>query len=154
MLNPKVLVKKMIKKRLPAFKKEFEKFVEQLLGEIAERHETNQFNLVVVLSVIQNVATARVFHETDNKKVLESINIGEMIEAMFNENLNVVPEELAELAEEHLDGISPKEIIINELKKGNLVIHFNEDCDLCYIKIVDKKQEKIELEDYFNNLEF
>lgn len=153
LLNPKKMAKKWLKSKIPQLKKDFEAIIESMLMQVAEAHQKNPYELVLIISVMEGKATARVF-EADGKTLIDKMDIGAMVEAIFQQQLQVVPEQLQDLAKEQIGEQKIEDVVISNLKDRSIIIHYNEDDNFVFVQVTKTGTENIDLDIFFNSLEF
>lgn len=126
--------------------------IDDLFLEIADACEANPFELVLILSKRQEQAVGSIFNR--EKSCLIEMDAGALLKDLFLRQLQVVPEGIKGLVESKLEGRDVAAIVAKALKGRRLLIHYGSDDELIVIEVTKNKKKRIDLDEFFDTLEF
>ena len=151
-LNPKKQLKRLFKKQLPKLKKDLFAIIDDLILQVADQNEANPYELILVLSKDKNKAIARVF--TQDNVLMAQTDAGEIMRNLLLQQLTVLPSFLKDYIFEQLAGEDVAQIMVDALEYSTLLIHYTDNEKLVFVEIRQGEQNILDLDDFFNNLEF
>ena len=133
-------------------KKDVNLMIENIFDEIANKHQKNPFKLSLTLSKVDEIAIGEMFDENDEK--LEQIDAGALIENLFKQQLQVIPQKFHAAILKQLGGDDPNKIVVDLLQDESMVISYDEKFKLVYFKVNESGLHPIDVDYFFENMKF
>lgn len=137
-----------------SIRKDLNKMIENIFEEIAEEKECNPFEMRLCLSNIGGVAVAEMYDAGSNQ--LGKMDGGALIEDLFKKNLKFIPEKHHKTVFDKLggDGKDIKGMVAEMLEDESLLIRYDEDFKLVYFKVNEEGMHPIDMDYFFENMNF
>ncbi|WMX13192.1 hypothetical protein [Aureispira sp. CCB-E] len=145
------MLKTLLKLNLPTLQKNLEAIVEDLLTEVADQHQCNPFDLQLILTKVEQQALGKIYDSDNN--CLHQLNAAQLLEDLFYLQLEQLPAVVQKLVQKQVGTINIQDFIIEQLETMNLLIRYNDACQLQLFKITTAGTDPIDLTAFFANLE-
>lgn len=145
------MLKTLLKLNLPTLQKNLEAIVEDLLTEVADQHQCNPFGLQLILTKVEQQALGKIYDSDNN--CLHQLNAAQLLEDLFYLQLEQLPAVVQKLVQKQVGTINIQDFIIEQLETMNLLIRYNDACQLQLFKITTTGTDPIDLTAFFANLE-
>ena len=134
-------------------KKDLETILEQIIGQVADAHELNPFDLVLSLSAQGDQAIATVF--TKKKVSLHDFDAGDMIEDLLEKQLALLPALVQKLFWERVGNAKIREEVRDSLRdNGAIFVRYDANYQFQYYQQQTGKMKRIDMDAFFANLTF
>lgn len=146
------MFKQILKTQIPTLKKDLNLTIENILNDVANEEELNPFELSLTLSKEDEKAIGKVFDE--ELQCIHQLDAGLLIEELFKKQLEVIPAMFKDWVLEKLGGENVNDMVLDLLKEESILIRYDKTYKLEYLKINAGNIHPIDMDDFFNNLEF
>lgn len=134
----------------PKLKAELERILHQLFEELAE--EQNPFQLVLRLSKQDQNALGQLL--TKSKRVLKDFDAGALIQELFEQQIQQVSPMIRGAILKKLGGSKVEQEVIKGLEQGALLVRYDKNFTLQYYQEQDNTLRLIDIDTFFENLQF
>lgn len=146
------MLKTFLKSQVPNLQKDLNIILEDILNDVANEQELTPFELSLTLLKKDSKAIGQVFDKEQN--CLHQLDAGALIEDLFKKQLDMIPEFFKKKILGRLGGDNVNDMVLGMLKEESILVRFNKAYLLEYFQVNIEGIHPINMDEFFDNLEF